>query len=120
VAAARALEALRYRGAGPRFREILQSKEIRSADLTEQIAMFEAYGAVEDPQAVSFLGKYLNGKGFLGRREPSEIRACAALALGKVGTPEAKEALRKAVTDDDPVVRNAVGRALRGGQGGAR
>ncbi len=118
VAAARALEKLRYRGAGPRFREILQSKEIRSADLTEQIAMFEAYGSVEDPQAVPFLDKYLNGKGFLGRREASEIRACAALALGKIASPVAKEALRKAVTDDDPVVRNAVGRALRGGSGG--
>ena len=114
VAAARVLQALRARGAAGRLKEILQSKEIRGADLTEQIAMFEAYGAVEDPQAVSFLDKYLNGKGFLGRREPSEIRACAALALGKVGSTEAQASLRKAATDDDAVVRNAVGRAMRG------
>jgi HEAT repeat protein len=75
--------------------------------------MFEAYGSVEDPQAVPFLDRYLNGKGFLGRREIPEIRACAALALGKVGSVEAKGSLRKAATDDDPVVRNAVGRAMR-------
>ena len=114
IAAARVLQALRSRGAAGRLREILQSREIRSADLSEQIAMFEAYGSVEDPQAVPFLDKYLNGRGFLGRREPSEIRACAALALGKVGTGEAEASLRRAAADEDPVVRNAVGRAMRG------
>jgi hypothetical protein len=82
--------------------------------------MFEAYGSVEDPQAVPFLDKYLNGKGFLGRREPAEIRACAALALGKVGSGEARSSLREAATDDDPVVRNAVGRAMRAMQDGPR
>lgn len=114
VATARALEQMRFRGAAGRFREILESREIRKADLSEQIAMFEAYGSIEDPQALAFLDKYLNGKGFLGRREPSEIRACAALALGKVGGSQARDALRKAAADDDPVVRNAVGRAVRG------
>ena len=114
IATARALEQMRFRGAAGRFREILESREIRKADLSEQIAMFEAYGSIEDPQALAFLDKYLNGKGFLGRREPSEIRACAALALGRVGGPKAREALRRAAADDDPVVRNAVGRAVRG------
>ncbi|MDT8339989.1 MAG: HEAT repeat domain-containing protein [Longimicrobiales bacterium] len=118
MAAARTLQALRYRGAAARFREILASREIRSADLSEQIAMFEAYGSVDDPQAVPFLDRYLNGKGFLGRREPAEIRACAALGLGKVGSGAARDALRKAIRDDDPVVRNAVGRALRGSEEG--
>lgn len=117
VAAARVLEALRARGAAGTLKEILQSREIRNAELPEQIAMFEAYGSVEDPQAVEFLDKYLNGRSFLGRREPAEIRACAALALGRVGTPAASAALRKAAADDDPVVRNAVGRALRSGRG---
>jgi len=114
IAAARGLGQMRFRGAAGRFREILQSKEIRKADLSEQIAMFEAYGSIEDPQALAFLDKYLNGKGFLGRREPSEIRACAALGLGRLGGARAKESLRKAATDEDPVVRNAVGRAVRG------
>jgi hypothetical protein len=120
VAAARVLQAMRSRGAAGRLKDILQSKEIRTADLSEQIAMFEAYGSVEDPQAVPFLDKYLNGKGFLGRREPAEIRACAALALGKVGSGEARSSLREAATDDDPVVRNAVGRAMRAMQDGPR
>ena len=116
VAAARVLDAFRFGSAAPRLKEILQSREIRGADLSEQIAMFEAYGSSGDARAVQFLNRYLNGKGFLGRREPAEIRACSALALGKVGTPEAREALRRAAGDDDPVVRNAVGRALRSGR----
>ena len=114
VAAARVLQAMRSPGAAGRLKDILQSREIRAAELSEQIAMFEAYGSVGDPQAVPFLDKYLNGKGFLGRRGAPEIRACAALALGKVGSGEARASLRKAATDDDPVVRNAVGRAMRG------
>jgi hypothetical protein len=31
-----------------------------------------------------------------------------------MGTPEAREALEKALTEPDPVVRTAVNRALRG------
>jgi HEAT repeat protein len=55
----------------------------------------------------------LNGKSFLGRREDPEIRACAAVALGRIGTARAMEALRKASGEKDVVVRNAVSRALR-------
>jgi len=65
------------------------------------------------------LDAILNGKGFLGRREDAEIRACAAIALGRVGTAKSLEALRKASTEKDVVVRNAVSRALRGSSGPA-
>jgi hypothetical protein len=57
----------------------------------------------------------LNGKGFLGRREDPEIRACAAFGLGRVGSARARDALQKSVDEREIVVRNAVGRALRGG-----
>ena len=56
----------------------------------------------------------LNGRGFLGRKESGEIRACAALGLGKMRTPEAMAALQKAQDEKDPVVRSAVNRALKG------
>ena len=113
IAAARALGRLRYRPAAPRFRSVIGGKEVRGADITEKIAFFESYGEVADTQTVPHLDKLLNGKGLLGRREPVEVRACAALALGKVGTPEARAALERAVRDEEPVVRSAVGRALR-------
>lgn len=116
IAAARALGELRYGPAAARLRQVIESKEIRTAEITERIAMFEAYGAIGDPAAFELLDKLLNAKGFLGRRESPEIRACAALALGKLQTPESRDSLVRASKDDDPVVRSAVGRAIRGQQ----
>ncbi len=113
ISAARALGSLRYRPAAQAFREVLQGKAIRQADISEQIAFFENYGLIRDPRGVSFLDGLLNGRGFLGRKETGEIRACAALALGKLGTQEARAALEKAASELDPVVRSAVNRALR-------
>jgi hypothetical protein len=114
VAAARALGKLRYGPATKALADIIMGKEIRSADLTEKLAFFEGFGLLGQDGAVGLLDKQLNGKGFLGRREPSEIRACAALALGKIGTASATAALRRALSEEDPVVRSAVNRALRG------
>ncbi|RMH12399.1 MAG: HEAT repeat domain-containing protein, partial [Gemmatimonadetes bacterium] len=65
-------------------------------------------------EAVKVLDGILNGKGFLGRREPAEIRACAARGLGQVKNAAARTALEKASRTDDPVVRTAVSKALRG------
>ena len=113
IAAARALGRLRYRPAAARFRSAVTGREIRSADLTEKIAFFEGYGELGDEKAVTILDRMLNGKGLLGRREPTEIRACAALALGRVGTAEARAALELATTDEEAVVKSAVKRALR-------
>ena len=114
IAAARGLGVLRYRPSAPFFREIIEGRAIRSADISEQIAVFEGFGLLQDPEGVPILDNLLNGRGFLGRKESGEIRACAALGLGKMGTSEAMEALRKARDEVDPVVRTAVNRALRG------
>jgi len=113
IAAARALGELKYGPSAARFAEIVASKDIRAADITEKVAFFEAYGLLAEEAAVAPLDKLLNGKGFLGKREPGEIRAAAALALGKIDDPTARAALQKGVEADDPVVRSAVNRALR-------
>jgi len=78
------------------------------------MALFEAYGALSGDSGVSFLDGILNGKGFLGRREDAELRACAAMALGRIGTDQAMTCLRQAQGEKDVVVRNAVNKALRG------
>jgi len=114
IAAARGLGALRYRPAAAYFRGIFEGKTIRQADISEQIAFFESYGLLQDPEGVKLLDGLLNGRGFLGKKETGEIRACAALGLGKMESPEAQAALRKAVGEQDPVVRSAVNRATRG------
>ncbi|MDX1673508.1 MAG: HEAT repeat domain-containing protein, partial [Longimicrobiales bacterium] len=113
IAAVNALGAVRFADARDVLRKHVSGKAIRGADLTEKMAFFEAYGAIGGNAAVSELDDILNATGFLGRRNPTELRACAALALGQANTPEARAALEEARDDDDPVVKNAVVRALR-------
>ena len=58
----------------------------------------------------------LNPKGGLfSRKEDPEIRACAAIALGRVGTQRSLQALQQALAEKNVVVRGAVKRALKGG-----
>jgi hypothetical protein len=114
VAAARALAARGYRAALPRVEGVIKGRSVREADLTEKMAFFELYGTLCGDAGVEYLDNLLNGKGFLGRREDAELRACAAMALGRIGTPKSAGVLRKASDEKDVVVRNAVTKALRG------
>lgn len=114
MTAVRALTSRGYRPALARLEAAVKSKSIRDADLTEKMCFFEGYGSLCGDAGVGYLDSILNGKGFLGRREDGDIRACAAVALGRIGTAKATEALRKASSEKDIVVRNAVNRALRG------
>lgn len=118
VAAARGLGHLRYR---PGYRDLekrIVSKDVRACDLTEQLALFEAYGRSAGEEGVRLLNRMLNGRRFLWIRYPGQIRACAARALGLIGGQAATAALNEALRDRDPVVTSAVQRALRGTQEG--
>jgi HEAT repeat protein len=114
IATVRAFTARTYKLVLPRVEAAVKGKAIREADLTEKMAFFEAFGALSGAGGVEYLDSVLNGKGFLGRREESELRACAAIALGRISSPKSTEVLRKASSEKDVVVRNAVNRALRG------
>lgn len=115
VATSRAIAARVHRPALPRLEAMIRGKRVREADLTEKMAHFEAYGALCGDAGVPVLDDLLNGKSVFGRKEDTELRACAAMALGRVNTPRAQEALRKAQAEKEVLVRNAVNRALRGG-----
>jgi HEAT repeat protein len=115
VAAVRALQSRAYRPMLPRLEAIVRGKAIRDADLSEKMAVFDAYGSLCGAGGIAGLDSMLNGKSLFGRREDAELRACAAVALGRVGTPAAQDVLRKSVAEKDVVVRTAVTRALRGG-----
>jgi HEAT repeat protein len=112
LAAARGLGAARYTPARAKLEEIVNSKALREADLTEQMVFFEAFGGVASAESVDMLDRLLNGRRMFGK-ESQEIRACAAMALGKVGTPAARASLQKAAQETNPMVRNAVTKALR-------
>jgi HEAT repeat protein len=91
---------------------MLESRIVRDADLTEKIAFFEAYGAVATADSVALLDRMLNGRKLFGKESP-EMRACAAMALGRVGSPAARASLQRSTGETNPIVRNAVLKALR-------
>jgi len=113
IAAVRFLASRGYRNAAARVEAIVSGSKLRNADLTEKMAFFEAYGALVGARGIGALDKLLVAKGLLGKREDPETRACAAMALGKIRTPEARAVLERAAQDKEPLVRNAVTRALR-------
>jgi HEAT repeat protein len=115
IVAVRAIGARNARAAVPRIEAAIKGKELRESNLTEKMAFFEAYGLLCGDQGVSLLDGLLNSKGFMGKRDDSEIRACAAMALGKIGSAKAAESLNRAAGEKDVIVRNAVSRAIRGG-----
>lgn len=113
IAAVRTLGAKGYRGVFNRLEAAVKGKAIRAADLTERTAFFEAYGALCGDAGIPFLDGILNAKGMFGSKEEPEIRACAAIALGRIGSKKATESLQRALNEKDVVVRTAVSRALK-------
>ena len=117
ITSVRAIAARTHRAALPRLEVAVKGKAIREADLTERMAVFEAYGALCGEPGVALLDGLLHSRGgFLSRGEDPELRACAAMALGHVGGTRAQDSLKRAANDKEPLVRNAVNRALRGGR----
>ena len=102
-----------HRGAFARIESAIDGKGLKGADLTERTVFFEAFGMLAGAAGIATLKPMLVPKGFMKKKGDPEIRACAAMALGKIGTPEARELLETASKDKDPLVRNAVNKALR-------
>jgi hypothetical protein len=113
LAAVRVVGGRGYKGALKRVESVVLGKGMKVLDLTEKMAFFEAYGAIAGPAGLQALSGILLPRGLLKLKEAPETRACAAIALGKIRTPEAREILSRVADDKDLVVRNAVNRALR-------
>jgi HEAT repeat protein len=113
LAAVRVAGARGYKNAMRRIEAVVQGKAMKGMDLSEKMAFFEAYGSIAGASGIRTLAAMLQGRGLLRMKETPETRACAAMALGKIRTPEARALLEEAATDKDLVVRNAVNRALR-------
>lgn len=114
VAAVRVLGSRRHRAALEPIEAVVLGRSLRAADLSEKTAFFEAYGLLVGRDGVERLAPMLAAGGVFKKKSDPETRACAAMALGKIGTPEARAALEAAIQDKDPLVRNAVSRALEG------
>jgi HEAT repeat protein len=115
IVAVRALGAKNSRAALPRIEAAIKGKDLRDGDLKEKMAFFEAFGLLSGDGGIALLDGILHAKGFMGKRDDSEFRACAAMALGKINSTKAMESLNRAAGEKDVIVRNAVSRAIRGG-----
>jgi hypothetical protein len=114
LAAVRAAGQRGYKGALKRVEAVVLGKAGKRMDLTERMAFFEAYGSIAGANGLKALSSILLDRGLLNRmKEPPDVRACAAMALGRIKTAEARDALQRAADDKELVVRNAVNRALR-------
>jgi hypothetical protein len=115
VATTRAIAARAHRPALAKIEAAIKGKVTREADLTEKMALFEAYGTLCGDAGITLLDGMLNARGLFGKKEDPELRACAAMALGRIGSEAAVTTLRRAANEKEILVRNAVNRALRGG-----
>ena len=115
VATARAIATRAHRPALAKIEAAIQGKLAKDANLTEKMAFFEAFGTLCGDGGVKLLDGLLNARGLFGKKEDVELRACAAMALGRVGSEAAVATLRRAANEKEVLVRNAVNRALRGG-----
>ncbi len=113
IVAVKAMGVRGHRAALPRVEAVVRGKSVKGADLTEKMAYFEAYSVLARDAGIPPLERLLNRRSFWGRRASPELRACAARALGIIGTPDALESLRRATRDRDPMVRSAINRAMR-------
>jgi HEAT repeat protein len=115
LATIRALTARAYRPALATVQMLVQTMHAREIDRTERMALFELYGTICGDPGVAVLEPLLNSRsGLFRRRLDPEVRACAAIALGRINTDPSRAALHRAVNERDVVVRSAISRALRG------
>ncbi|HZH42459.1 MAG TPA: HEAT repeat domain-containing protein [Gemmatimonadales bacterium] len=114
IAGVKFLASKGHRNAFKQIDAAVNGSKLKDSDLTEKMAFFEAYGAMAGAAGVTPLARMLLSRPtLLGRGEGPETRACAAMALGKIKTPESRNALERAKDDKEALVRNAVSRALR-------
>jgi hypothetical protein len=113
LAAVRVAGGRGYKGALKRVEAAVLGKGLKEMDLTEKMAFFEAYGAIAGAGGLKALTGILLPRGLLKLKESPETRACAAIAIGRIRTPEARDVLTRMADEKDLVVRNAINRALR-------
>jgi HEAT repeat protein len=93
----------------------VQGKARHELERAERRQFFEAYATLGGPEVLPVLAEILEPRKLFRRRrrEPSETRTCAAYAVARLRTPEARAVLERIQLDKDLPVRNAAARALR-------
>lgn len=108
-----AVSARGWKGALKRLESVVQGKGRDDLERAERRQFFEAFAQIAGAAALGPLGDILEPRGLFRRKENAETRTCAAYAVAKVRSPEARRLLERIATDKELAVRNAAIRALR-------
>jgi hypothetical protein len=115
LAVVRACAERQYRPALAHLERAIKEHLLREGSSAEKTAFFDAYATLGGDASIPLLESILLPRGLLARKEDPTTRASAAMALGKLGSERALDAVRKAAGDKEIIVRSAATRALRGG-----
>jgi hypothetical protein len=113
LAAVQAVATAGHKGALKRLEAVVQGRFAQDLERAEKRQFFEAYAAIAGPPALAPLADILETRGLFRRRGSAETRTCAAYAIARIGTEEAREVLERVQHDKELSVRNAAVRALR-------
>lgn len=115
VVAVTAVTVRAFKGALRRLEAAVTGRAPHELERAEKRQFFEAYAVVAGSPGLGVLADILEprGLGLFRRRETPETRTCAAYAVARLGTPEARTLLRRVEHDKELSVRNAAIRALR-------
>ena len=105
-----------HKPAIPQIEGAIRDRLMREGTSAEKTAFFDGYIQLAGDSAVPLLESILVPRGMLAKKEDPVTRACAAIALGKLGNDRAIEAVRKVMNDKEVIVRSAAARVLRGSQ----
>ena len=96
--------------------EIALRKDAFSDDTDLQREAIKALGMIRDDRSVQYLKKILFRKAWFGKDTNEELRTLAAISLGKIDSPEAKNALDEVCRDSSGKLYNACKRIHEGTQ----
>lgn len=114
LAATAAVTARGWKGALRYLEAIINTRGDREdLERAERRQVFEAYAVIAGPSALDTLEGILIPRGLFRRKESAETRTCAAYAVARIRTPDARDLLERLVEDKELAVRNAAVRALR-------
>lgn len=113
LAAVAAVTRRAYAGARTRLEAIVSGQRGTALEPAERRAVFEAYAVVAGPASLELLRTIALPGGLFRKKYPTDDRTCAAYALGKLGTGEARTVLATLAEDRDVPVRFAASAMLR-------
>ncbi len=109
--------ALRDERAAPLFIYILQKVDHRGTLSTIYLRAIESLGALRDPEGIASLKVALHRGEWWAPRRTAALRAAAAAALARIGTPESLAVLEEAVARGSRGIRTAARTRLSAGRG---